>query len=253
MNLKLVVGDKKAEIKMARVLTFEAKTPYRLLKAVLDQNDGDTISKITATRQGKSFDYVFAAAGKERSRKEAEPMFSLADNFAAEVWLRSAPKIGDKILARDLDLEDWMLDPSQNTVKNIKTSLVGGVEVKYYEVETESRKHKITYLSRFDGTGKMLSSHIAIFELRKETEAQAKNTEFSQDLFVLGMAKIDRRIGFTTTLKELVLETDNKDGAVLRNGPRQTIVAGKDKTLHQTRARRSPTRSKPTPRRSQTI
>jgi len=233
MHLKLQVGDKKAEISMTRVLTFEAKPPYRLLKAVLDQNDGDAPSKITAIRNDKGFDYVFAASGKERRRLAPEPVFSLADNFAGEVWLRSGPKVGDKILARDLDMEDWMLDPSQLSVKSIKTSLVGGVEVKYYEVESESRKHKLTYLSRFDSMGKMLSSHVAIFELRKETEAQAKNTEFSQDLFVLGMVKIDRAIGFTTRLQELVLEVDDKDGAVLKDGPRQTIGADKGKRLIQ--------------------
>jgi hypothetical protein len=224
MSMKLVAMDKKAEMKMTRTLTFEAAAPYRLLKAVQSQEDDGAASKITATRRDKEFDYVFAAAGKERSRKEPEPVFSLGDNFATEVWLRTAPKVGAKILARDLDLEDWKPDPNKYTVKSIKTSLVGGVEVKYYEVETESRKQNISFLSRYDSTGKMLSSNIGIIELRKETEAQAKNTEFGQDLFVLGMVKIDRAIGRTTGLTELVLEVMGKDGAVLQSGPRQTVV-----------------------------
>jgi hypothetical protein len=231
MNMKLVVFEQKAEMKLKRVMTFEAKTPYQLLKAIQDQDDGDSTSKITATRTDKGFDYVFTAAGKERKRMEPAPVFSLADNFAAEVWLRSAPKVGDKMLARDLDLEDWKLDPNQNTVKAIKTSLAGGVQVKYYEVETQSRKHKIAFLSRYDSNGKMLSSNLSIFELRKETEEQAKNTEYSQDLFVLGMVKIDRPIGFTTRLTELVLEVAGKDGEVLQSGPRQTVVVEKDKRL----------------------
>jgi len=96
--------------------------------------------------------------------------------------------------------------------------------VKYYEVETKNTKSKITYLSRFDSAGKMLSTNLAIFELRKETEKEAKNTEFSHDLFVLGLAKIDRRIGHTTRLTELVVEVNGKDGDVLTNGPRQTVV-----------------------------
>ncbi len=231
MTMKLAAFDKQAEMKMTRVMTFEAKAPYRLLTAVLSQNDGDTDSKITATRRDKGFDYLFAAAGKERSRKEPAPMFSLADNFAEEIWLRSGPKVGDKILSRDLDMEDWKLDPTQCKIKSIKTSLVGGVEVKFYEVETESRKHKISFLSRFDSKGKMLSSNLGIFELRKETEAQAKNTQFSQDLFVLGMAKLDRPIGFTTRLTELVLEVEGKEGEVLLSGPRQTVVVENDKRL----------------------
>lgn len=231
MNMKLVISDQKAEVMMTRVLTFEAKPPHRLLKAVLDQKDSDIPSKITATRRDKGFDYVFAAAGKERSRKEPEPAFSLADNFATELWLRTAPKVGAKIMARDLDLEDWKPDPSKYTLKSIKTSLVGGVEVKFYEVETDNRKQNLTFLSRYDSTGKMLSCNIGIAELRKETEKQAKNTEFSHDLFVLGLVKIDRPIGFTTRLTELVVEVVGKDGAVLQSGPRQTVVVEKDKRL----------------------
>ena len=228
MNMKLVAFEMKTEMKMARELVFEAKPPYRLLKANLEQSDAATNTKIAARRLDKGFEYKVAAAGRERVRQEPNPAFSLADNFAAEVWLRSAPKVGAKMLARDLDLEDWKLDPNQYTVKSVKTSLVAGVEVRYYEVETESRKQKITYLSRYDSSGKMLSSNVAIFELRKETEKQAKNSEFSQDLFVLGMVKIDRPIGFTTRLKELVLEVGGKDGDVLKNGPRQTVVVEPD-------------------------
>ena len=228
MNMKAVAFEKKTEMQITRLFTFEAKPPYRLLKATLDQSDGSLKTKISATRAQKGFDYVLAAPGKERNKQVAEPAFSLADNFSPEVWLRSAPKVGDKVLVRDLDLEDWKLDPTRLTVKAIKTSLVGGVEVKYYEVETESRKNNFTYLSRFDSTGKMLSSNLAIFELRKETEEQAKNTEFSQELFVLGMVKIDRKIGRTTQLTELQLEVEGKEGDILKDGPRQRIVAGKE-------------------------
>lgn len=231
MTMKLVVSDVKTEVKMARVLTFEEAAPHRLLKAVLDQNDGDTVTKITATRVAKGFDYVLVVAGKERRRIEPEPMFTLADNLASDVWMRSEPKVGAKILSSDLDIEDWKLDPSTFTIKSIKHSLVGGLPVKYYEVETESKRQNIKYMSRFDSKGNMLSSNIGIFELRKETEEQAKNIEYSQDLFVLGSVKIDRPIGRTTRLIELVLEVVGKDGDVLQNGPSQTVRVVDDKRL----------------------
>jgi len=97
-------------------------------------------------------------------------------------------------------------------------------------METESRKEKLKSLARHDAQGRMLSGTIVIFELRAETEEQAKNTQYSQDLFVLGMAKLDKGIGPTMELKELVLELEAKDGPPLEAGPRQSIVnLGKDK------------------------
>ena len=224
INMKLVADDQKAEMKITRDFSFEAKAPHRLLQATMEQFDGSSTTKISAKRVDKGFEYVFSSAGKERTKQVAEPEFNLADSIAAEIWLRSNPKVGDKVRARDLDLEDWKLNPDEHKIKGTKTGLAGGVEVKYYEVETKNTKSKITYLSRFDSAGKMLSTNLAIFELRKETEKEAKNTEFSHDLFVLGLAKIDRKIGHTTRLTELVVEVNGKDGDVLTNGPRQTVV-----------------------------
>jgi protein-glutamine gamma-glutamyltransferase len=224
VTMKLAAAGQKAEMKMTRSFTFEAKPPHRLLKATMEKFDGSSTTKINAKRVDKGFEYVLSSVGKERTKQVAEPEFNLADSIAADVWLRSNPKVGDKVRVRDLDLEDWTLDPSEHKIQGTKNGLAAGVEVKYYEVETKNTKDKITFLSRFDSTGTMLSTNLAIFELRKETEKEAKNTEFSQDLFVLGLAKIDRKIGHTTRLTELVIEVNGKDGNVLNNGPRQTVI-----------------------------
>lgn len=227
MNMKLVVFNKKADMKIKRNFTFENKPPYRLLDASLEQDDGTLTTKITAKRNDKGFAYTVTAGGKERTKEAAAPEFDLNDNFSQEMWLRAPRNVGDTALLRDLDLEDWKLDPNNNKIKSIKKSLVGGVEVTFYEVQTENRKSGITFLSRFDNTGKMLSGNMGPFELRKETEEQAKNLEFSQDLFVLGTAKLDKAIGHTTRLTELVLKIDGDDKDILKDGPRQT-VAGKE-------------------------
>lgn len=224
MTMKLAALGQKAEMKITRSFTFEAKPPYRLIKATMDQFDGSLTTKINARRVDKGFEYVLWAAGKERTKQVAEPAFNLADSIAAEVWMRSNPKVGDKVRVRDLDVEDWTLDPIEHKIKETRTGLVGGVELKYYEVETKNTKDKISLLSRLDSTGKTLSMNVAIFELRKENEKEAKDIEFSQDLFVLGLAKIDRKIGYTTRLTELVMELNGKYGDALTNGPRQTVV-----------------------------
>ncbi len=233
INMKLVSFNKKAEVKISQTMLFEAKEPYRLLQGGFDADDGGSTTKITAKRKDKGFEYTIVAAGQKRTKEVAELDYTLADSIGSEVWLRTRPQVGDKILVRSLDIEDWKNDELTHTMKAIKTSLVGGVDVKFHEVESRSKKTMISYLSRHDDKGKVLSSHIAIFELRRETEEQAKNTEFSADIFVLGMAKLDRGVGHTTKLTELVLEVDGKEGDFLKNGPRQTVVeqAGKGRLI----------------------
>src|SRR5262249_40021476 len=127
-----------------------SKQPYRLLDAALEQNDGTLTTKITAKRNDKGFTYVVTAGGKERTREAAAPEFDLADNFSQEMWLRAPRNVGDTALLRDLDLEDWKIDPNSDKIKSIKKSLVGGVEVTFYEVETSNRKSGLTFLSRYD-------------------------------------------------------------------------------------------------------
>ena len=52
-----------------------------------------------------------------------------------------------------------------------------------------------------------------------ETEEQAKNAEYSQDLFVFGMAKIERPLGDLKQVKELVLEVNGPASAVAQKFP----------------------------------
>jgi hypothetical protein len=93
--------------------------------------------------------------------------------------------------------------------------------VRYYEIESESRQ--LVMLSRYDDQGRMLSGKFAIFDIRLEPEEQAKNVEFSQDLFVLGMVKVDRPLGPTRDVRELVVEVSGLKGVAFENGPRQTF------------------------------
>jgi protein-glutamine gamma-glutamyltransferase len=229
LNMKVVSMDIKAEIKISQTLTFEGKAPFRLLGGVFKQEDGANKLVITVTRDtDKSFKYVVDVGGNQRVRKVDDLDYSLPDALASETWLRSAPKEGDRIVGKDLDLQEWKTDQTKYLLMAIKSVLVGGVEVKYYEVESESKKDMVKLISRNDDKGNLLQGTIGgLFELRKETEVQARNTQYSEDLFLLGQAKIDRKIGYPTRLTELVLEVEGKGGEVIENGPRQTITVEK--------------------------
>lgn len=226
MHMKIVSMGRKTEMDLTQNLHFEGQAPYRLLRARFDLDNGPTKVRIGATRTDKGYEYQADIAGQKVTRAVADLDYVLADAMAHEGWLRASPKLGEQIVARDLDLQEWKMHTLRHKILSIKNSFVSGLEVKFFEIESENSKDMIKLLSRYDATGRMLSGVFAVFELRSETEEQAKNAEYSQDLFVLGMAKLDKGIGRTTNLSELILEYDSKEGQVFEPGPRQSVADG---------------------------
>ncbi len=224
MSMKLASFMQKIEMKMTQKLVFESKAPFRLLEVVGEEDAGSSVTRTHAVRSGDGFTHTVSAGKQVRKSAVADLNLTIADSLALDTWVRSHPKVGSQLMTRTLDAKDWKVDPTTHLVKATKTSLVSGVEVKFTEVESLSKRNNLKYLQRINADGKLISTQIAIFELRRETEAEAKNTEFSRDLFVLGMAKADKKIGYGPAVKELILEVDAKEGDVFKNGPRQTIV-----------------------------
>ncbi len=227
-HMKLLSFGLKAEVAVVQSLYFEAKAPFRLVKGELEKKDDSSTSRTLLTRTDKGFETA-VRVGKEQVKKELEPIdYTLADSLAAELWVRRQPKRGATINFRQFDLLDLKVTTMTTKVLGSKTSLVGGVPIRYYELENENNKDRLKFLTRHDDQGRTLSSQVAIFEFRLETEEQAKNTEYSQDLFVLGMVKIDRALGPTKKVAELVLRVDGKEAEIFEDGPRQSVTARPD-------------------------
>lgn len=224
LKMKLVSFGKKAEMSMSQALKFRDKAPYELVEAEFRQDAGDSGQQIQLKKTDQGFDVVARLADQETKKKIGKLDYTLADAMASELWLRRGPKPGAGITLRDLDIQDLKIESQTSKVLSHKESLVGGVTVRYFEVETISRKDQVKFVALYDDQGILLSGTLGgLFELRMETEEQAKNTEHSQDLFVLGMAKIDRELGLTKKVTELVIEVEAKEVEGLENGPRQTI------------------------------
>ena len=215
--MKVVSFGQKAELSMVQAMAFENKAPYRLLRGEFSQSDGKEKVKITVERKGDRFDVTHQAGG-ETTKKDHGPIdYTFVDATETERWIRNGPKEGSKVESKDLNLQELKIEPQTSTAKSVKKSLVAGVDVKYYEVETVSKQ--ISMLSRYDEQGRMLSGKFVVFDIRLEPEQQAKNTEFSQDLFVLGMVKVDRPLGPTDKVRELVVEVAGSGRHQLRAGP----------------------------------
>ena len=231
MQMKIVSFGQKAEMNIEQTLVFEPKEPHGLLRGEFKQVDSSTKLHLTLERKGNGFRKVLKVGNEVRENDVPAINYLLADAMASEVWLRRGPKEGDEITYRDFDIQDQKIEGQKAKVLSVKSAIANGVPVKYYEIDSQSKRDMLSILSRHDDTGRMLSGKFAIFELRLESEEEAKNTTFSQDLFILGMAKIDRPLGKTGQVKELVVEVDPKEGDAFEDGPRQTIVKENGKVI----------------------
>src|SRR5262249_31418175 len=170
--------------------------------------------------------------GQKRTRKIPALDYTLADSLTTDVWVRRKPKVGDVITVRELDLEELRTSLVTNKLLATKTALGAGVNVVYHELDCLMHKLNLRSLTRCDARGRMLSSKLGDqFELRRETEEQARNTEYSADVFVLGMVKIDAGLGEPTQVTGLVVEVPDKEGAFLKSASRQTVTAGPNGNL----------------------
>ncbi|MBI3407295.1 MAG: lasso peptide biosynthesis protein [Planctomycetes bacterium] len=231
MTLKLVSNEQKVEVNFAQTLRFDNKAPYMLLDGELQIKAGGSTQKITLTKTEKGYKASAQTGDATNVIPVGKIEYSLADSMAQETWLKKEPRQGAEIVTRELDMEKLEIQPQKCTLLSTKDSLVGGVNVRYFEVKTLNLKTKVDLLARYDNQGKLLSGVMADkFEIRRETEEQAKDTKYSRDLFVLGMVKIDRPLGPTEYVKELVIEVGEgaKQASALEDGPRQIVTKDKE-------------------------
>jgi transglutaminase/protease-like cytokinesis protein 3 len=226
LSMKLLSFGKKTEISSNQTVTFDASAPHRMTSASLIEKSGSLEKRTTITwlPEQAVYESVHEVAGQKRTERLKDVDYTLADSSAAEVWVQKNPRVGDIIVTRQFEVSEQKMDVQTNKVLSSKKSLVGGVNVHFYEVESASKLREFKAINRYDDQGNTLSAVVFIFELRKETEEQAKDTQFSQDLFVLGLVKIDKGIGATNKVNELIVEVDGKETDVFADGPRQNVT-----------------------------
>lgn len=231
MRLKLFSFGQKAEFKLSQWLVFDAEAPYAMREGQYVEDAGKIVSTFRFVRSAPKTYAVTQTVGDVKRTKTVDNVdYALGDSLGTEVWIRRGQKVGAEILVRDFEPKEQKIHGQSSKVLGSKTSIVSGVPVKYYEIESISKLNDVRIVSLHDDQGKLLSGNIAIFELRLETEAQAKNTEYSQDLFVLGQAKIDRPLGALNTVRELVLDAPGARD-VFPDGPLQSIAEVDGRTL----------------------
>ncbi len=232
ISARITAANVKAELEFGETQDFDAKPPYALRYGRSIQADGKSVQTIELKRADKGFEVTTAVGNDRQTRKVPALDFTLADTLTPIVWIRRAPKPGDKLTTRNFDFDDLKIDREIREHLSSKEATVSGVKVTYHELKVTLPKEKLTGTERFDQSGKLINGKIGgVFEMRLEPEAQAKDLGKSVDLFVLGTVKIDKPLGEATQVAELVVEVAGKEAGVLKPGPRQAITQENGKTI----------------------
>jgi len=204
---------------------FDAAAPFAFRAGRTETKQNGTPQSVELKRGKTGFSATVTQGGETHAPPVADVDFTLADMLAEELWFRAPRAVGETVRFRSFSLEDLQADVDTIVVKSRKESVVEGVPTVFYEATQKSDRKGDSMLARVDARGKLLSMFIGnVFEARLEPEDVAKQTGKGQDLFVLGMAKLDKPIGDATNVDRLVLDAAGAGAKTLVAAPRQSVV-----------------------------
>ena len=209
MHLKVIAMGEKREVKSVETLTFDGRRPFRLQ---------------SGHANGKDFEARIAAGDSERVLAVADPDFAVQDVLTPELWFRQPREPGEELLVRSFSLSDLQPAIDTYTVRALKSTLVDGVPISYYEVGLHSTLAGSVGTALIDLEGILVTGRIGgAFEMRLETEQTARDFDYSADVYLLGTAEIDAALGDAGSVASLVLEVDEGDPSHLPGSVWQTV------------------------------
>jgi hypothetical protein len=222
---KLKGADFQGELKSVEISYYDDQAPYALKRATFDDARGESRQKIELSRRDKAYEAVIQVGKDKRLKRLPNLDVTLADELTPTFWLIRGARDKDKLITKHFSLSELEEEEVHRKVLAVKHSVVQGVKVEYLEVEAVFPKTALSSFERSDRKGRLLSAKIGgLIEMRMESEAEAKNIEFSADLFVLGTVKVDKKIGNPTRVTGLVLEVKGEKASVFENGPWQSSL-----------------------------
>lgn len=229
MTMKVVSAGQKFNIIIKEISEFDRKPPYALRKVLYTVKQNQFVKTIELKRTRAGFD-VFITENKEKRTKKIPPIdYTLSDFMTPEIWFSQKPKVGDSLTAKSFDVEELKTSLETYSILSIKDVIVKGVKVTYYNAKVNSLELGDLGVFRADNKGMLLSMKIGgIFELRLEPKDLAQKTEYSTDLFVYGLVKIDKPLGDPIKIKELVIEATGEGASKLKNASYQTVTHNKN-------------------------
>lgn len=209
MHLKVVTLGQKREVQSIETLTFDGAEPFRLRSGHSTIDQGPYRQEVTLTPVGTDYEARIKAADSERVLEVPDPDFTVADILTPEIWFREPRTAGEELATRAFSLSDLAPAIDTYSVRGLKSTMVDGVPIDYYEVGLHSSAAGSIGTALFDLDGLLISGVIGgAFELRIESADMAQDFDYSADVYLLGMVEIDESLGNPRDIASLVLEVE---------------------------------------------
>jgi hypothetical protein len=225
MHMSLEAMGKPVQVDVSERNEFDGAAPFAFRggSAEMTQNGAKQTVEVVKGKDG------FTATAVQGGQTNSPPVpaidYTLADSLAAEIWFQQPHAVGDKLRSRSFSVMELKADVDTLTVTDRKESDALGVPTVFYEAAMSSDLEGHQGIARTDAHGKLLSVVIGgTFEARLESEETAKKIEKGGDLFVFGMAKLDKPIGPAPKVTRLVLDVDGDGANALADAPRQLVT-----------------------------
>jgi len=226
--MKMTGMGKTMDMEMNEARRFSISPPYGLVGAnMLMIRNGQSMG-ITLEQKAGAFVASIKQEGAERQIAVPKVEETLSDNLAGDIWVRRKPRaVGEAVKAVQLSLQKLESDVHTYTVLSANEAIVGGAHVNFYEIKGSSDKAGDVGTIRVDSNGTLLSMKFGgMMELRLETEELAKKIDYSSDLFVFGIAQIDKPLGDPKKVLRMSVEVTGENVGKLSSASQQKVVPG---------------------------
>jgi protein-glutamine gamma-glutamyltransferase len=221
--------EQTVEVNICETQEFDAAAPYALRAARSESKQAESSEIVELRRDGSGYAATVSAGGETRTMSVPSVEYTLADAMTQALWIKAGRAVGDTARVRDFNISELKADVDTFTVTALKESLVSGVRTKFYELTAKSALHGIEATATVDAEGRPISGKVGgLFEIRAEPEEQARRIEKGGDLFVMGIARIDRPIGEPMHVTKLVIDVEGEGLDKIADGPRQKVKRAAD-------------------------
>jgi hypothetical protein len=226
LRVKLLALGQKGEIKVDESFDFAGQAPFALLRGELRFDDGHSTKYVQLVAKDKGYEATVTIGKVTRKRMLNGVDFTLADVVSPAVWLKKGPAQGETVTFRDFSFDDLRMSKVCMKLLETKETVRDGANIKVNVVEKieYGAQARVTSIIHYDGDARIVSGLIAsMFEIRRESESDARKTEFGDDLVFAFMAKLDRPVGDLPKVKGLTLRGKGKVYGLLPDSALQTV------------------------------
>lgn len=229
---------------------FDGRSPYALRSSITTTSQGGREER-RVERAGRGYRLSVKARGEATTFERPDLRHGLGDELAVQLWIRKRPAVEAQLDHTTLDEGEGTAEKARAIVMRVDTRQVDGVEARIYRLvqgrpideaaraqrrEADAAAEAAGGASRgeaksappsqsvYDEAGQLLVFHYSeTVEMRLEPAEVAQRLEASGDLFVDGMARLDRPLGEPRRLLVVKLKVEGEAAAHVPGGPFQSV------------------------------